>query len=62
MAVIFEKLERMRADIQKDKEKVTELLERIKVKEAKLKEAEANLGIWKNRVDALNEQIAALDV
>lgn len=42
MAVIFEKLERMRADIQKDKEKVTELLERIKVKEAKLKEAEAN--------------------
>jgi len=42
MADKYDKLDRMRADIQKDRDKVTELLERIKIKEAKLKEAEAS--------------------
>ena len=37
----YDKLEKMRADIQKDKDKVAKILEQIKVKEAKLKEAEA---------------------
>ena len=37
----YDKLEKMRADIQKDKDKVAKLLEQIKAKEAKLKEAEA---------------------
>lgn len=37
----YDKLEKMRADIQKDKDKVAKMLEQIKVKEAKLKEAEA---------------------
>ncbi len=39
----LEKLERMRADIQRDRDKVTMLLERIKQKEAKLKEAEGSV-------------------
>ncbi len=38
----FEKLDRMRADIQRDKDKVTMLLERIKQKEARLKDAEGS--------------------
>jgi len=42
MAEKYDKLDRMRADIQKDREKVSELLDRIKQKEAKLKEAEAS--------------------
>ena len=42
MADKYDKLDRMRADIQKDRDKVTELLERIKQKEARLKEAEAS--------------------
>lgn len=42
MADKYDKLDRMRADIQKDKDKVTELLERIKQKEARLKDAEAS--------------------
>lgn len=37
----YDKLEKMRADIQKDKDKVAKMLEQIKAKEAKLKEAEA---------------------
>ena len=39
----FEKLDRMRADIQRDREKVARMLEQIKHKEAKLKEAEATV-------------------
>lgn len=39
----FEKLDRMRADIQRDREKVARMLEQIKRKEAKLKEAEATV-------------------
>lgn len=59
MAERFEKLDRMRADIQRDRDKVAELLERIKVKEAKLKEAEASQIVAE--VGALNmtpEQLA----
>ena len=37
----YEKLERMRSDIQRDRDKVARLLERIKAKEERLKEAEA---------------------
>jgi len=37
----YEKLERMRADIQRDRNKVARMLEQIKAKEAKLKEAES---------------------
>ena len=37
----YDNLERMRRDIQKDRDKVEALLEQIKAKEAKLKEAEA---------------------
>lgn len=37
----YDKLERIRADIQKDREKVAKMQEQIKQKEAKLKEAEA---------------------
>ncbi|MCR5406094.1 MAG: DUF4315 family protein [Lachnospiraceae bacterium] len=39
----FEKLDRMRADIQRDRERVARMLEQIKQKEAKLKEAEATV-------------------
>ena len=38
----YDKLARMRADIQRDKDKIVKLQEGIKVKEAKLKEAEGN--------------------
>ncbi len=38
----YEKLERMRADIARDREKVDRLQELIRQKEAKLKEAEAS--------------------
>lgn len=38
----YDKLEKIRADIQKDRDKVERLLEQIKQKETKLKEAEAN--------------------
>lgn len=38
----YEKLERIREDIKRDKAKVVKLQEQIKIKEAKLKEAEAN--------------------
>lgn len=38
----YDKLDRMRVDIQKDRDKVDKLLEQIKQKEMKLKEAEAN--------------------
>lgn len=37
----YDKLERMRADIKKDKEKVARMLDNIKIKQAKLREAEA---------------------
>ena len=40
--VRYEKLDRIREDIKKDKAKVAKLQEQIKVKEAKLKEAEAS--------------------
>ena len=40
--VRYEKLDRIREDIKRDKAKVTKLQEQIKVKEAKLKEAEAS--------------------
>ena len=40
--VRYEKLDRIREDIKRDKAKVTKLQEQIKIKEAKLKEAEAN--------------------
>ena len=40
--VRYEKLDRIREDIKRDKAKVAKLQEQIKVKEAKLKEAEAN--------------------
>ena len=36
----FEKLDRMRDDIQRDRDRVAKMLEQIKRKEAKLKEAE----------------------
>lgn len=39
----FEKLDRMRADIERDREKVARMQEQIKHKEAKLKEAEATV-------------------
>ena len=42
MADKYDKLDRMRADIQRDRDKVADLLARIKQKEAKLKEAEAS--------------------
>lgn len=38
----YEKLDRIRDDIKRDKEKVSKLQEQIKAKEAKLKEAEAS--------------------
>lgn len=38
----YEKLDRIREDIKRDKAKVVKLQEQIKIKEAKLKEAEAN--------------------
>ena len=38
----YEKLDRIREDIKRDKAKVAKLQEQIKIKEAKLKEAEAN--------------------
>lgn len=38
----YEKLDRIRADIQKDRDRVAKLQEQIKQKEAKLKEAEAS--------------------
>ena len=38
----FEKLDHMREDIKKDKDKVARLLEQIKKKEMKLKETEAD--------------------
>lgn len=38
----YEKLDRIREDIKRDKEKLLKLQEQIKAKEAKLKEAEAN--------------------
>ncbi len=38
----YDKLERMRADIKRDRAKVAKLQEQIKQKEARLKEAEAN--------------------
>ncbi len=38
----FEKLDHMREDIKKDKDKVARLLEQIKKKELKLKETEAD--------------------
>ena len=37
----YDKLERMRADIKRDKEKVARMLDNIKIKQAKLREAEA---------------------
>lgn len=40
--VRYEKLDRIREDIKRDKAKVAKLQEQIKVKEAKLKEAEAS--------------------
>ena len=40
--VKYEKLDRIREDIKRDKAKVAKLQEQIKVKEAKLKEAEAS--------------------
>ena len=40
--VRYEKLDRIRKDIKRDKAKVAKLQEQIKVKEAKLKEAEAS--------------------
>ena len=40
--VRYEKLDRIREDIKRDKAKVAKLQEQIKIKEAKLKEAEAN--------------------
>lgn len=40
--VKYEKLDRIREDIKRDRAKVARLQEQIKVKEAKLKEAEAN--------------------
>ena len=40
--VRYEKLDRIREDIKRDKAKVVKLQEQIKIKEAKLKEAEAN--------------------
>lgn len=42
MADKYDRLERMRADIQKDKDKIARMQEQVKVKEAKLKEAEAS--------------------
>ena len=38
----YDKLDRMRADIKRDRDKVARLQEQIKSKEAKLKEAEAS--------------------
>ena len=38
----YEKLDRIREDIKRDKAKVAKLQEQIKIKEAKLKEAEAS--------------------
>ena len=38
----YEKLDRIREDIKRDKAKVAKLQEQINIKEAKLKEAEAN--------------------
>ena len=38
----YEKFDRIREDIKRDKAKVVKLQEQIKIKEAKLKEAEAN--------------------
>ena len=40
--VKYEKLDRIREDIKRDRAKVARLQEQIKIKEAKLKEAEAN--------------------
>ena len=40
--VKYEKLDRIREDIKRDKAKVVKLQEQIKIKEAKLKEAEAS--------------------
>ena len=37
----YDNLERMRKDIQKDRDKIAALQEQIKVKEARLREAEA---------------------
>lgn len=48
----YDKLERMRNDIQKDRNKVSKLQEQIKQKEAKLKEAEASQIV--SDVDAMN--------
>lgn len=65
MAERYDKLDRMRADIQKDKDKVTELLERIKQKEARLKEAEnsqivADVGALNMTPEQLGEFLALI--
>ncbi len=56
----FEKLDRMRADIERDREKVARMQEQIKQKEAKLKEAEAtvilaDVGSYHMTPEQLNE-------
>lgn len=48
----YDKLDRIRADIQKDRDKVLKLQEQIKAKEAKLKEAEATQIV--SDVEAMN--------
>lgn len=65
MEVKYEKLDRIRADIQKDRDKVAKLLEQIKVKEAKLKEAEnsqivADVGAMNMTPEQLGEFLALI--
>ena len=65
MEIKYEKLDRLRADIQKDRDKVARLLEQIKVKEAKLKEAEnsqivADVGAMNMTPEQLGEFLALI--
>ncbi len=66
MADKYDKLERMRADIQRDKDKVAKLLEQIKHKEARLKVAEnsqivADVGALKLSPEQLGEFLALIE-
>ena len=65
MEIRYEKLDRIRADIQKDREKVIKLQEQIKAKEAKLKEAEssqivADVGAMNMTPEQLGEFLALI--